>query len=202
MMARPRPAQESIVLFAIAFITRREVFMFRIQLSGLLAASLLACVVTGCGDAQQAMPVKVSGDPPPSGDSGEHADHDVHGPHEGELIELGKGKFHLELVHDDATETVTAYILDSKAKDAFPIDAEDVQFNLTVDGKPRQFVLSAAAQPTDPIGKSSCFRLTAKELCEGLDAKGATVRVVVMIDEKPYSGTLSVDHDHSHDHKH
>jgi hypothetical protein len=178
--------------------------MFRLRSAGLLVATVFACAATGCGDSSQTTPVKVSGDPPPPVDGGQHDghNHDAHGPHGGDLIELGKGKFHLELVHDDATETVTVYVLDAAAKDTLAIDANDLQLNLTVDGKPRQFILSAVAQPADPTGKSSCFRLTDKELCVGLDAKGSTGRVAVTIDDKPYSGTLSTSHDHSDDHKH
>lgn len=170
------------------------------SMMGVFALSL----ALGCGDGGQAVSSRNAAGGAASHKEDGHADehhHDSHGPHGGELVELGKGKFHLEMIHDDAAGTVSVFVLDTSAKEVFPIAGEEVQLNLVVDGKPRQFVLAAAAQPSDPPGKSSCFRSADKELCDGLDAKGTTARFVVMIDDKPYSGVLSGAHDHQHVHR-
>src|SRR5688572_31002168 len=39
--------------------------------------------------------------------------HAEHGPHHGQLIDLGHGEYHAEVVHDDTTDTITVYVLDS-----------------------------------------------------------------------------------------
>ncbi len=70
-------------------------------------------------------------------------DHPSEGPHGGELIDLGKEEYHAELVHDDATHTITIYVLDGSAKVAMPIEATEMALNLLVDGKPQQFKLPA-----------------------------------------------------------
>ena len=179
--------------------------MIRPIFAYLLCLICAACAVTGCQNDASTGPVQMSGDPPPiAGGAHDAHGHGNHGPHGGELTELGKGKFHLELVHDDAAETVAVYILDSAAKESLPISVDPVQLFLVVDGQPRQFELESAAQPTDHEGKSSCFRLTDKELCKALDAKGTKGRVLVTIDGKSYSATLVAGHghDHAHDHKH
>jgi hypothetical protein len=154
-------------------------------------------LLAGCGS--PTAPTKA----PPSAAHEEHAhEHPSHGPHEGELIELGKEEFHLEMTHDDATHTVALYVLDGAAKAAVPIDATELMLNLVVDSKPVAYKLPAKRQSADPEGKSSCFELSDEKLCTALDAKGTTGRVNLTINEKPYSGNVGA-HDHDHgDHKH
>ncbi len=45
---------------------------------------------------------------------------------------------------------MTIYILDSAAKTAVPIDAQELVINLVHDGKPEQFKLAASPDAGDP----------------------------------------------------
>src|SRR5687767_3487226 len=47
----------------------------------------------------------------------EHAvhTHPTEGPHQGLLLEIGKGNYHAELVHDEARNLVGLYLLDAHA---------------------------------------------------------------------------------------
>jgi hypothetical protein len=131
-----------------------------------------------------------------------HADHDhgAEGPHHGQLIELGD-EFHAELVHDDANQKVTVYLLDGTAKAGLPIEATEITLNLVLNEKPTQYQLKAAPEGNDGAGKSSKFELADKGLSDGLDAEGAKARVSVNIGGKPYIGFIT-SHEHGHDHDH
>jgi hypothetical protein len=115
------------------------------------------------------------------------------------LIELGNEEFHAELVHDETS--VTIYILDSAAKTAVPVDAQEVAINLVHDGKPEQFKLAAQPDSGDPAGKSSRFVAENKELVEELEHDHGSLKLTVSINGKSYRGNIQHDHDHSgHDH--
>jgi hypothetical protein len=118
------------------------------------------------------------------------AAHAEHGPHDGDLIELGEEEFHGELVHDDAAGKVTIYILDGAAVKDVPIDAKEVTINVTHEGTPTQFVLAAEPQETDGEGLSSRFSSTDKELAEHLDHEGDEASLAVTIMGKPYTGKI------------
>lgn len=167
------------------------------QLVSLFAISLTLTLCLGCGSSA---PPKTAEKSPEGHDhaEGEHA-HPSEGPHHGHLIELGNEEYHAELTHDDATHTVTIYVLDSAAKKAVPIDAKEVLINLIVEGKPEQFHLVAAPQEGDAVEMSSRFSLADEKLHEALEAKTTTGRLNLTIEGKPYSG--NVVH-HEHDHKH
>jgi hypothetical protein len=143
------------------------------------------------------------------GDVHDHAGHDhaahdhpSEGPHHGHLIELGNEEYHAELTHDDASDTITIYILDGKAAAAVPIAEKEVTINLVVDGKPAQYTLAAAPQADDPNGKSSRFELKSADLHAGLEAESAKGRLSLSIDGQPFSGTIE-HHDHGeHEHDH
>lgn len=160
--------------------------------------------LTGCGSAPQT-PNAPSEHPPATVD--EHAGHGhahpAEGPHHGDLVELGAEEYHAEVVHE-SNGAVSVYLLDGTAKNAAPIDAAEVTFNVTHDGKPEQFKLPADPEATDPAGTSSRFTLSGSELDKHLDVEGATAKLVVTISGKSYSGQLEHDHDHAHegDHKH
>src|SRR5690242_18148959 len=101
--------------------------------SGVMFAALLSL---GCGGNPAPSPVAKT-DGPQDHHEEEHA-HPDEGPHDGHLIELGQEEYHAELVHDDASSTVTLYVLDSTARSAVAIEEETVKLNLVVDGKPAQ----------------------------------------------------------------
>jgi len=154
----------------------------------------MACVAAGAsaGAAQPTMQNKMQ-------KSGHVHSHPTEGPHHGSLIELGREDYHAELVHDDAANMVTIYMLDGAAKDAVPIDAKQLTLNLLVGGKPQQFQLVARPQSTDPEGKCSAFGCTSEPMCKALDSKGTTGRLNVEVVGKMYVGKLG---GHSHNHAH
>jgi len=158
--------------------------------------SLAGCLAfLGCG--QTAAP-PANPAAPAGADAHAHAED---GPHKGQLIELGAEEYHAELVHDDATHTITIYVLDKAAKDAVPIEATELPLNLVVAGSPAQFSLPAAPLPGEPAGKSSCFKLTDQKLCEAMDDPATKGRFNITIGGKPYTGNVE-HHDHAeHDKK-
>lgn len=156
-----------------------------------LCLSLLSALAlfVGCGPAPVAKPAAV-----------EHAhDHPDHGPHEGELIELGDEEFHAELVHDEKTNDITIYILDSKAKSAVAIEATEVVINLKQAGQPAQHKLTAEPDAGDAAGKSSKFVTKANaDLGGALEQEASEPRLQVTIQGKSYTGKIVHAHDHAH----
>jgi hypothetical protein len=162
----------------------------------------------GCGGGNAAPPNAL----PPSAETGHtegdghvHAPGEAHahpseGPHHGHLIELGEEEYHAELTHDDATKTVTVYLLDKEAKAPVAIADPEIMLNLVVDGQPTQVVLAAAAQEGDPAGQSSRFSITDEKVLEALEAPKTAGRLNVTIAGKPYVGEV-VHHEHG-EHKH
>ncbi len=135
------------------------------------------------------------------GHKGGHAEH-AHaeeGPHHGHLIELGQEEYHAELTHNDATITVTVYLLDAEAKVAVPIAEPEIVLNLVVDGKTRQVKLAAAPQKGDPEGQSSRFQATDAKLLDALEAPRTTGRLNVTIAGKTYAGQIEHDEHREHD---
>ena len=146
-------------------------------------STALLVAITGCSAEQTP-----SGGGTPAATADVH-DHPTTGPHGGQLIELGKEEYHVEMLHDDAGGTVTFHILDGTAKKATPIDAVELVVNLKHDGKPEQFKVAAQRDPADPDGKSSRFVST------DLDAKGTEPELVVTIGGNQFRGSLAHDHD-------
>lgn len=153
--------------------------MFRSLTCSLVALAAFAAF-TGCG--------KPAAPTPPAAAPHAHAET---GPHQGQILELGEEEFHAELVHDDATHTITVYVLDSAAKNAVPIDAKELPLNIVVAGAPKQFALPAAPLAGEAAGKSSCFKLTDQALCEALDDPKTTGRLNLTIGDKPYTADLA-----------
>lgn len=124
------------------------------------------------------------------GESGH--DHHEEGPHKGHLVELGNGKFHAELVHDESS--VTIYLLDESTKSAVAIEATEVLINLKHEGKAEQFKLSAVPDAGDPAGKSSRFSIQDAELAGHIDDEAADARINVLIEGTAYTGSLAHHH--------
>lgn len=127
--------------------------------------------------------------------------HDHNALHGGHIVDLGSGKYHAELTHDDATHKVGVYLLDATAAQPVPIDAESITVNCLVGGRPSQFALAAVPQPDDPPGTASHFELVSEALCDAWDAPGAGARLNVLIGSKPYTGDVAA-HDHAAGHSH
>ncbi len=130
---------------------------------------------------------------------GDRHAHAEEGPHHGHLIELGQEEYHMELTHDEATKTVSIYLLDGSAKQAVPIPDPEITLNLVVNGKPRQAKLGATPQIGDPAGQSSRFSAVDEELLEALESPKTKGRINVTIKDKSYVGEIV--HDAHDDHK-
>src|SRR5437867_4454418 len=64
-------------------------------------------------------------DTAPDAESGQAHSHE-HGPHDGELIELGEEEYHAEVVFDEDSHKVTLYLLGDDAKSAVAIEAKEL----------------------------------------------------------------------------
>lgn len=174
-----------------------------------LAVSLVLVAVVGV--------FGCSGATPDGGENG-HSEGDGHdhgkeahahpheGPHHFPLVELGEEEYHAELAHDDATKTVTVYLLDKEAKNPVAIADPEITLNLVVGGKPLQAKLTASPQAGDPEGQASRFTITDETVLEAHDAPKTTGRLNVTINGKAYSGVVEPhdhgEHKHDGDHKH
>ncbi|HEX5103606.1 MAG TPA: hypothetical protein VFV87_07345 [Pirellulaceae bacterium] len=127
--------------------------------------------------------------------------HPTEGPHHGHLIELGEEEYHAELAHDDATKTVTVYLLDKEAKAPVAIPDPEISLNLVVDGQPMQFKLKAAPQEGDPAGQASMFSITDETVLEAHDAPKTTGNLNVTISGKEYSAKIEHAAHGEHEHK-
>lgn len=168
-------------------------------LRGGVAAFSVAIAISLSGCNQQ--PSQVAPAPPEDASAEESHDHDAHGPHDGDIVELGGGEYHAEVVHDHDAQTVTVYLFDEFLQKAAPVAAEAITINLTADGKPSQFKLPAAPETADPAGSSARFELKDAALCDALDAAGVDARLSVMIQGQAFTGTIAhAGHDQEHDH--
>jgi hypothetical protein len=151
-------------------------------------------MAAGCGEKNK----KVTKTDKQGSKAVEEDDHHHEGPHGGHVIELkGEGGYHAELTHDDDTKMVAIYLLGGDVKKPIMTEDKDLAINLTVDGKPQQYTLTAAPQAGDPEGQASRFELKDEKLVDALDAPKSTGRVEVDIGGKRYSGDIDA---HGHEH--
>lgn len=160
------------------------------------AVCLVALGLVGCGTpagsgANQSAPDVATKD---DHDHEHGHDHPSEGPHHGELVELGNEEYHAEVVHGTGDE-VTVYILDGSAQQAVPTAATEIVMNFAHEGTATQFPLAAAPDSADPEGKSSRFATQDPEVAAALDKVGGTVKFVITIDGRQYTGKLD-HHDH------
>ena len=116
--------------------------------------------------------------------------HGDEGPHGGHLIELGHGHaYHAELIENDATESVTVYILDTHMAE-LPIEQETILLNVTVDGRSNAYQLTARDH-NDAIGHSR-FESADKQLFHTLEQHPKlTGKLRVTIKGVPYVGLIA-----------
>jgi len=127
--------------------------------------------------------------------------HAAHGPHHGELLEIGHEEYHAEVVIDEARHSLALYLLDSQVKSYVAIDAPFVGLNLKMAGKPVQLKLKPVPQDIDKPGFASRFVLESPELLKALHGGQADARIALKIGAKAYSIKLVHTHDHAgHDH--
>ncbi|MBL4883353.1 MAG: hypothetical protein JKY95_02300 [Planctomycetaceae bacterium] len=165
----------------------------------------------GCsGPADDSSHAGGAGDDAAHSDEGDdHSGHDhaghahpTHGPHKGDLIELGNEEYHGEVVDDHDNGTVTIYILDSAGKNAVPIAAKEIVVNLKHEGKGEQFKLAASPEEGEAEGMSSRFVSTDKEFAEELDHNHGDATLVVTIKGTQYRGKINHDHASHEGHDH
>jgi hypothetical protein len=165
--------------------------MSRTSFLALAAYAFATFLLAGCG-----------GSPPPpqpKPDAG-HA-HPSHGPHEGQLIELGNEEYHAELVHDDASKTIIVYLLGPDAKTAATSPDAEITLNLVTGSEPLQVKLTAEKQDGDPEGEASKFTVVDEKALEALENPKTTGHLNVNIAGKAYRGKVELGaHGHDHDH--
>jgi hypothetical protein len=124
----------------------------------------------------------------PKDDGHDHAAHEA--PHGGEILDLGGGAAHLEVVHDDDGGNITVYVLGADVKTPVAVEAPVV--NLVTNAGPVQVPMAAIDPGAD--GKASAW----KGSHEGLKADPLDGGIRVKIGGKTYQSRLEGE---AHDHK-
>jgi len=104
--------------------------------------------VSGCGKAPE---------PPP--DTSEAHMHHHHAPHAGTVVALGDEEYHVELVVDQATGQIQAYMLDSELENFVRSSSASIEITATGAGAPAGVTLAAVANPEtgETVGDTSLF---------------------------------------------
>ncbi len=137
---------------------------------------------------------------PAASPSAGHA-HAEHGPHGGELLEVGKEEYHVELIIDEIKKQLVVYLLDGKAKGFVAIDAPYLAVNLKIAGRPVQIKLLPMSQEIDQKGFSSRYGLVSLQLVDALHHQHSEARLALRIGKKAYTVKMEHHHDHA-GHKH
>ncbi len=128
-------------------------------------------------------------------------DHDAHGPNNGELLEIGRGEYHAELVVDEESNQVAVYLLDSTLKSYISIDSAFLVVNFKVGNKPVQVKMLPVPQDADAKNLSSRFSLISTELFTALHDPKSDAKLSLRIGKKSYVSKLAHNHDHTgHNH--
>ncbi len=149
-----------------------------------------AIFMAGCGNGAPSSPP-----PQASNETQEPAAHShaESGPHGGEIVDLGKGEYHAELVLDADAKTVTVHILDATAQAPAAIQATELTVNLDHDGQAEQFKLAAANQDEAPEAGSR-FASSDEQLFDDLADGHAHGELAITIEGKQYRGELPHQH--------
>lgn len=127
----------------------------------------------------------------------DHAHDHAHGPHGGEIIEIGDEEYHAEYLKNDGT--VTIYVLDASLKNEVPIAAEEIAIETKIGDRTDTFVLSAVDRSEGDEPKTAKFELVDKQLTGVLGSlgEGVTATLKLEINGKPYEAKIEkVDHHH------
>jgi hypothetical protein len=128
-----------------------------------LALAVAAAVLVGCGD----KPAPKSGGAPAA------AHEERKTPHGGALIELGEEEAHVELVHDAATGTLTAYVYGKVIGEPASVETPLIM----VPGKTEPGEIRPAAVDAKPDGTASQWKVTDPRLA--VDPLEGRIRVKV-----------------------
>ncbi len=140
--------------------------------------------------------------PKPNGDA-HHHHHAEHGPHGGELMAFDDGKYHVEVVADEASDTVTFYTLDYEAKQYVAVDIQEPALHVEIDGQPQVFKLAATPNAQDAEGKTTRFEITNNAVRDALasEARGSA-ELTVTFGGKALTGKYEAHDHHHHGHSH
>lgn len=142
------------------------------------------------------------GAPKPQAAAHVHA-HGALGPNNGDLLEIGRGEYHTELVVDEESQQIVIYLLDSTLKSYVSIDAAFLTVNFKVGNKPVQVKLLPVPQDADAKQLSSRFSLISPELFAALHDSKSDAKLSFRIGKKSYVSKLAHEHNHDHiGHKH
>lgn len=122
-------------------------------------------------------------------------DHGAKGPNKGELLEIGRGEYHGELVIDEESKQVVVYLLDGSLKNYIAIDAAFVTVNFKNGTQPAQVKLLPVPQDADVKGSSSRFGLISPELFEALHDAKSDAKLSLRIGKKNYVSKLAHSHE-------
>lgn len=116
--------------------------------------------------------------------------------HGGVIVEFPGHKYALEVIDDETTGLVTAFLTDAHFA-PITVDTQAVQLNFMVDGAPKTYTLSRIETVS---GKPATFTFTDAELanliCDGWQGEATAV---VEISGSPYSAKLiSGEQEHVH----
>jgi hypothetical protein len=119
------------------------------SLRPVVAAAILLGLAAGCSKA----PVEAA---PP------HAHHH-HAPHGGTPVEIGDEAYHLELVLDEVTGTLQAYVLDAEMEDFVRSPDHALEITVTSGGASHVIALAAVANPEtgETVGDTSLYQAQA-----------------------------------------
>lgn len=173
-----------------------------------VACALAGWGLTGCSGTSGGGAATSSGNGGHDDHDHDHADHDhghdhdhpVHGPRDGELIELGADEqYHAEWLLDEAAGTVTIYILDGAVEKDVPIDADSVTVEVTLDDQKQQHPVPAVR--AEGSSQTAQFQADSKALVSLLKlvGKGTEAELRVDINGQPFQGKfVAHEHDHAH----
>jgi len=125
-------------------------------------------------------------------------DHGSKGPNKGDLLEIGRGEYHGELVIDEESKQVVVYLLDSSLKSYVAIDAPFVTVNFKSGTRPAQVKLLPVPQEADAKSASSRFGLISPELFEALHDAKSDAKLTLRIGKKSYVSKLTHSHETIH----
>lgn len=160
------------------------------------ALAVLGVALAGCNSGGDFKPVKELPKAAHDDHGHSHGEH-AHGPHGGELVELGKEEYHAEFLLDGKTHTLKVFLLGPDAKTAATTDAAEITIASEGGGAP----LTLKPAEGQPAGKASEFVLTDEKIVHDLNEAGFIHGdLKVKIGGTPYSGHLDAHFDHDHDH--
>jgi hypothetical protein len=145
----------------------------------------LACVLLVPAASVTSAQTKATTQAKPAADAkgkGDHKGHHHEAPHGGTLTEIGDHFAFLELVHDEATGTLTLYVLDGSAEKAVRVTHPTLTFRLERTGgaaQPIELKARARALTGETVGDTSEFVGTS-DLLKGLKAGRGTLAEIVI----------------------